>query len=272
MYGIWRSRIISSNVALMFFMPYCYRSSWLPYIGPIACFTFYFVCTSWICVVWFLWQLLVCSVGGSEGYINIGFFYRLVTFLTKGLWYLNVIHFLSSFCFVCCSSFRMGLFFCLDINFFFRLWIVCVYANLKFSKSRLVTKQSKLKLYRTVIRPIVTYASETWILKEAIIQKLLVFERKILSRIFGPTKENQTWRVKPNEELDKLIKHKNIINHIKAQRLSWFLVTYKGCQIPEQLRRYLIGNLWPKDHKEDPSTDGRITSHRTSAKWRSKTG
>jgi hypothetical protein len=24
-----------------------------------------------------------------------------------------------------------------------------------------------------------------------------------------------------NEELDKLIKHKNIINHIKAQRLSW---------------------------------------------------
>jgi len=120
---------------------------------------------------------------------------------------------------------------------------VCVYANLKFSKSRLVTKQSKLKLYRTVIRPIVTYASETWILKEAIIQKLLVFERKILSRIFGPTKENQTWRVKPNEELDKLIKHKNIINHIKAQRLSWFLVTYKGCQIPEQLRRYLIGNL-----------------------------
>jgi hypothetical protein len=63
--------------------------------------------------------------------------------------------------------------------------------------------------------------SETWVLKEAIIQKLLVFERKIL-RIFGPTKENQIWRVKTNEELDKQIKHKNIINHIKAQRLSWF--------------------------------------------------
>jgi hypothetical protein len=66
-------------------------------------------------------------------------------------------------------------------------------------KSRLVTKQSKLKLYRTVIRPIVTYASETWVLKEAIIQKLLVYERKILRRIFGPTKENQIWRVKTNE-------------------------------------------------------------------------
>ena len=66
------------------------------------------------------------------------------------------------------------------------------------------------------------YASETWVLKETITQKLLVFERKILRRIFGPTKENQIWRVKTNAELDKLIKLKNIINHIKAQRLSWF--------------------------------------------------
>jgi hypothetical protein len=41
---------------------------------------------------------------------------------------------------------------------------------------------------------------------------------------------------------------------------------YKGCQIPEQLRRYLIGNPQPKDHKDDPNTDGRITLNSTSAK------
>jgi len=58
----------------------------------------------------------------------------------------------------------------------------------------------------------VTYASETWVLKENIIQKLLVFERKILRGIFGATKENQIWR----------IKHENMVNYIKAQRLSWF--------------------------------------------------
>jgi hypothetical protein len=62
--------------------------------------------------------------------------------------------------------------------------------NLRFFKSKLVTKDSKLKLYRSVIRPIVTYASETWILKESSIQKLLIFERKILREIFGPTREN----------------------------------------------------------------------------------
>jgi len=51
----------------------------------------------------------------------------------------------------------------------------------------------------------------------------MVFEMKVLRRIFGPTKERDgTWRIKTNDELDELIRHKNIINHIKEQRLSWF--------------------------------------------------
>ena len=51
----------------------------------------------------------------------------------------------------------------------------------------------------------------------------MVFERKVLRKIFGPTKESDgTWRIKTNIELDELIRHKNIINHVKAQRLSWF--------------------------------------------------
>jgi hypothetical protein len=69
-------------------------------------------------------------------------------------------------------------------------------------KSKLVTKRSKLKLYKTVIRPVVIYASETWVLKEAMVQKLMIFGRKFLRRIFGPTKEKDgTWRIKTNEEL-----------------------------------------------------------------------
>jgi hypothetical protein len=53
--------------------------------------------------------------------------------------------------------------------------------------------------------------------------KLMVFERKVLRKIFGPTKERDgRWRIKTNYELDKLIRHKNIINYINAQRLSWF--------------------------------------------------
>jgi len=53
--------------------------------------------------------------------------------------------------------------------------------------------------------------------------KLMVFERKVLSKVFGPTKERDgTWRIKTNDELDELKRHKNIINHIKAHRLSCF--------------------------------------------------
>jgi hypothetical protein len=51
----------------------------------------------------------------------------------------------------------------------------------------------------------------------------MIFERNVLRRIFGPTKERDgTCRIKRNDEVDELIRHKNIINLIKAQRLSWF--------------------------------------------------
>jgi len=68
--------------------------------------------------------------------------------------------------------------------------------------SKLITKKAKLKLYFSVIRPVVTYACETWILKETIISRLMVFERKIWRKIFGPTYENGSWRIKTNQELD----------------------------------------------------------------------
>ena len=51
----------------------------------------------------------------------------------------------------------------------------------------------------------------------------MVFERKMLRKIFGPTKERDgTWRIETNDKLDGSIRHKNIINHVKAQGLSWF--------------------------------------------------
>jgi hypothetical protein len=79
-----------------------------------------------------------------------------------------------------------------------------------------------LKINWTLTRPVLTYACETWVLKETTKQKLLVFERTILRRIFGPTKEKDgTWRIKTNDELNKLIGNKTIINYIKSQMLGW---------------------------------------------------
>jgi hypothetical protein len=78
-------------------------------------------------------------------------------------------------------------------------------------------------MYKTLVRPVVTYACETWVLKENIKTKLKVFERKVLRRIYGPTKEKDgTWQIKVNEELNRLTGNENIINYIRAQRLAWF--------------------------------------------------
>jgi len=96
------------------------------------------------------------------------------------------------------------------------------YANRALFKSKSMSRKSKLKLYWSVIRPAVVYGCETWVLKESIIQRLSVFERKILRKTFGPTKEDSgNCGIKTNIELDKLIKHRNIINYFQAQRLSW---------------------------------------------------
>ena len=97
------------------------------------------------------------------------------------------------------------------------------YANKMLFKSNLVSRKSKCNVYWSVIRPIIVYDCETWVLKEGIIQKLSVFEREILRKIFGPTKEaNGIWRIETNKGLNELIKHRNIINYVKVQRLSWF--------------------------------------------------
>jgi len=65
--------------------------------------------------------------------------------------------------------------------------------------------------------PVITHACETWTIKETITNRPMVFERKVLRKTFGPTNENGIWRIKTNQELDKIIKHKNIINFIRAQ-------------------------------------------------------
>jgi hypothetical protein len=97
------------------------------------------------------------------------------------------------------------------------------YANQDLFKSKLLTKNSKLRIYKTLVRPVVTYSCETWVLKENIKTKLRVFEKKVLRKIYGPTKEKDgTWQIKLNEELNRLTGNKNIINYIKAQRLTWF--------------------------------------------------
>jgi hypothetical protein len=50
------------------------------------------------------------------------------------------------------------------------------HANQDLFKSKLLTEKSKLRMYQALVRPVVTYACETWVLKENTRLKLQVFE------------------------------------------------------------------------------------------------
>jgi hypothetical protein len=58
----------------------------------------------------------------------------------------------------------------------------------KLFTSKLISRNVKLQLYNTVIRPTVTYASKTWVLKENMINKLMIFERKVMMMANGGSK------------------------------------------------------------------------------------
>ena len=66
--------------------------------------------------------------------------------------------------------------------------------------SRLLSKNLKIKMYKTVILPVVLYGCETWSLTLREEFSLRVFENRILRRIFGPKRdENGEWRRLHNE-------------------------------------------------------------------------
>ena len=88
-------------------------------------------------------------------------------------------------------------------------------------RSKEIHRAVKIRIYKTIIRPIATYGAETWIMTEKITNFLNTFERKILRRILGPINENGVWRIRFNHELYQLYKEPTITTYIKIQRLRW---------------------------------------------------
>ena len=66
-------------------------------------------------------------------------------------------------------------------------------------KSRAVNRSLKLKIYKTLIRPAVTYGCEIWALKSRNEQKLRIFERKKLRKIFDPVQDKK-WNSENQKE------------------------------------------------------------------------
>ena len=89
--------------------------------------------------------------------------------------------------------------------------------------SSLLSKNLKIKIYRTIILSVVLYGCETWSLTLREERRLRVFENRVLRRIFGLERDGVTgeWRKLHNEELNDLYSSPNIVRVIKSGIMNW---------------------------------------------------
>ncbi|KAJ4426460.1 hypothetical protein ANN_27274 [Periplaneta americana] len=94
----------------------------------------------------------------------------------------------------------------------------CYYSVEKLLSSSLLSKCLKVRIYKTVILPVVLYGCETWTLTLREEQSLRVFENKVLRKIFGAKRDEVTgeWRKLHKAELHALYTSPDIIRNIKS--------------------------------------------------------
>jgi hypothetical protein len=116
--------------------------------------------------------------------------------------------------------------------------------------SSLLSKNLKIKLYLTIILPVVLYGYETWSLTLREEGRLRAFDNRVLRRICE-------WRILRNEELNDLYSSPNIVWVIKSRRMRWVgHVAVRGRG--EAYTGIWWGILSERGHLGDPGIDGRI--------------
>jgi hypothetical protein len=87
----------------------------------------------------------------------------------------------------------------------------------------LLSKNLKIKIYRTIILPVVLYGYETWSLTLREERRLRVFENRVLRKVFGPKRDEVTgeWRKLHNKDLSDLYSLPNTVRVVKSRRMRW---------------------------------------------------
>jgi hypothetical protein len=88
-------------------------------------------------------------------------------------------------------------------------------------KAKNINRKYKVIIYKTLIKPVLMFGTETWVLSKADELRLGVFERKILRRIYGLICKGATWRSRCNEELYRLYDETDLVTTVRITRLRW---------------------------------------------------
>jgi hypothetical protein len=151
------------------------------------------------------------------------------------------------------------------------------YSVLPLLRSKAVSRTTKIRMYKTIIRPVLLYGSEAWCLMANGEKNLCIWERKVLRKIFGLKCVAGNWRRKTNEEVKQLYGELDIVTEIKKGRLRWLghvermseerVVKKLYQNIPEGSRNVGRPMLrWMDDVREDLRrmgvTNWRIRAHR----------
>lgn len=97
----------------------------------------------------------------------------------------------------------------------------CLYGLSNLLRSKQLSRTTKVRLYHQLIMPVLLYGAESWNLKKDHENMLLVFERKVLRKIFGAVHVEGEWRSRYNRELYQLYQHPDIVKKIRTKRLHW---------------------------------------------------
>ena len=87
-------------------------------------------------------------------------------------------------------------------------------------KAKNINRMYKVAIYKTLIKPVLMYGAETWVLSKADELRLGVFERKILRRIYRPVCEGAIWRSR-YKELYRLYDETDLVTTVRITRLRW---------------------------------------------------
>jgi hypothetical protein len=108
-----------------------------------------------------------------------------------------------------------------EINNTIALAITSYFGLVNILKAKNINRKYKVIIYKTLIKPVLMFGAETWILSKADELRLGRFERKILRRIYGPICEGAAWRSRYNEELYHLYDETDLVTTIRITRLRW---------------------------------------------------